>query len=626
MPSLPSNTLIPPADAPKPEPRKATPEQVQAAKRVLAQHLREQIIAGNEPALWEYIALQWPAAVLDEFQKDIIRSGMLGGVKRIAIKGCTSPGKGFAVSLLANIWFDVHPECKVILTSSNIEHAEKVIFGEVVSLRRRMLYSIEAKVMTRQIKGLDKEGNLDSKHYLITANPKTGEGFSGQHGPKTLFVFDESSAVPDHLYENAMQQAVLIVALSNPRVRSGWFFDLFKPAGEDKIDETQTVMTTTGPTRLITVGGPDCRNVREKRLKEPFAPPGGIIIKNQKFEEGQRIPHELFLEVKTVVPNQMDYAAYIATMSNADPMWRDVFGLGKFPKEDADSQLFLPSWFPRHHGAWNDQIPVEAFGLDLAATARDGDETVLAAGGSAGCRCLHPWKKGDTTKTVSEVLRVSADDYGIDLTEGRHPVAIDMTGIGKAVHDMLAEKGVLCVPVWGNGSPQVNRELYDNRRAEVYGELSSRMDPEKCPETPWPIPLDRMLEQELCAHDKIPKLRGFGVTPKSRFKGMTYQGHTVQEKIGRSPDRSDSVAYLYAAVRSLDSGVGAATLDRPLILLTEAERIEADAAEAAKRQAEAPKSHWETVSDEHSALIGGFSDEIEREYGELSQVPYPDFL
>jgi hypothetical protein len=107
---------------------------------------------------------------------------------------------------------------------------------------------------------------------------------------------------------------------------------------------------------------------------------------------------------------------------------------------------------------------------------------------------------------------------------------------------------------------------------------------------------------------------------------MVYQGHTVQEKIGRSPDRSDSLAYLYAAARSLDSGVGAATLDRPLMLLTEQERIEADAAEAERKLASPPPTKWDLLEKEYPALIGSFSDEIEREFGPAGEIPYPDFL
>src|SRR5690606_2895952 len=123
----------------------------------------------------------------------------------------------------------------------------------------------------------------NGKHYITIANPESGEGFSGQHGPATLFVFDEASIVRDLLYENAKKQARHIVALSNPRTLGGWFRNAFPL---DDPDKTQTINTPFGRRRLVTVGGKDCINVKQKRLEKPIGPLGGIDIRGRHFEMG----------------------------------------------------------------------------------------------------------------------------------------------------------------------------------------------------------------------------------------------------------------------------------------------------------------------------------------------------
>src|SRR5689334_16873921 len=107
------------------------PERQKLVRDARIECLREDIRAGNETALWEYVGLQWPDAILDEFQRDIIRSALIDRVRIIGIKGCTGPGKGFAVATLANIIFDCWEQTKILVTSSDISQAVTVMFGEI---------------------------------------------------------------------------------------------------------------------------------------------------------------------------------------------------------------------------------------------------------------------------------------------------------------------------------------------------------------------------------------------------------------------------------------------------------------------------------------------------------------
>lgn len=531
---------------------------------------------------FEYVHLQWPELRIredereffdgelriDRFQADIIANAFQPDVTELFIKGCTKPGKGFAVALVANVWFDVFPESRVILSSERIEHAQNVLFAEIASLRRGMQCPGAAKIRVR--------GLGDSpKHYITIANPQTGEGFSGQHGPRTLFIFDEASAVPEEFYENAKKQARLIIALSNPRTVSGWFRRAF-PA--DSPDETQSILTSFGKRRCVTVGGRDCLNVRHRRLEKPFAPAGGIEILGVQFEQGRRIPESMHPAIRPIIPNQLDYARYRDIVSHPDKHHAAVYGEGRFPTEDEQLQLIPASWIRRHEEAWqhaHDAIAVNAFGLDVAAS-HFRDETVLAAGGANGLRGLHTYQHADTMQTVAWVLATVRELYGIDLCEGDAPVAVDMDGLGKGVGDRLAEQGVQILEMRGGKPADFEPTTYANKRAENFGELARRLDPSgPWSAEPWPLVPDSMLREELIALERVYASDGvrFRITPKDRPPGGTFKGETLREKLGRSPDRADAVAYLFAAVRSFQED-GPLEILRPLLLVTPEELAE----------------------------------------------------
>src|SRR5690606_13641555 len=143
-----------------------------------------------------------------------------------------------------------------------------VLFAEIAVLRKKMRTPMGGELRSA--------GLADTpKHYLAIANPKTGEGFSGQHGPRTMFIFDEPSAVSEELYENDRKQAQMIIAHAITRSPGGWFRRAFPL---DAPDENRAVATSFGNGRCITVGGSICANVRRQRLEKPIAPAGGITI------------------------------------------------------------------------------------------------------------------------------------------------------------------------------------------------------------------------------------------------------------------------------------------------------------------------------------------------------------
>lgn len=487
-----------------------------------------------------------PVLRIDYWQRIILAALFDVTVFEVFIKGCTGAGKGASASLALLLWYYVNPQdARITITSRDASHAERNLFGDVVKWYRQMIVPPAGRQLGTSI--TDHE-----RHYIKILNPDprsqtAGESFSGAHG--SMYVFDEASASPEIFYENCIKNARKVMALSNPRTLFGFFRNGFKGLPDE--DKTGIVYGSIGQRLCITIGGMDCMNVRYGRLKQPVAPKGGITIGPYSYKEGDRIRGPAAKEVRELIHNQIDLALYYANKSKPDPNDVAVFADGKFPREDPNKQVILPSWLERHIKAWTpDYAEPVAFGFDIARSL-EGDETVLACGSDKGICRIESWQFADTVYHTNQCLLI-ADRLGVDLRRGRNPVCVDMDGLGAGVGDMLRNMGVWVIEYRGNASAETDRRQYANLRAEAYALLAKRFSPmERWKDEPWAIPNDETMIRGLIAVEKVygaDPLR-FHITPKSSRPGQNII--TVKSKLeGKSPDRADSVVYLFHAVRT----------------------------------------------------------------------------
>jgi len=474
----------------------------------------------------ELIALMWPHLILepeeaellgrsvriDDFQMNLISCIVGLQHAEVAIKGAASAGKGCAISIGVVLFYYLYHDALVVMTSASFDHVRKVIWAEVKRWLADSVVEVDGKVLKEMVDG-------GPKRYIKLANPDSDEAFAGHHSEHVLFVFDEATAVSDDRYQLAKTQAHCIVAAANPRTLSGWFRSLYPNVNTDV---TQDIDTPMGARRVITVSGADCANVRLER---------------------------------NIIGGQIDKKRYNGLLQQDDQRWVDVFAHGKFPKEDEEKQIILASWLDRHTEAWHEELPVQAIGLDVAASKK-GDETVLAVGGEAGVAHIHTVRRSDTMETVGWVMSLVGDLYSIDLSLGQTPVCVDVDGLGKGVGDRLKELGVWVVPHVGNSPSKEDPRRYQNFRAETYGELARRLDPTGAwGEDTFALPSDHKLLEELVAPEKIIASDGvrFRITPKDVHSGRKNNVLSLRDKLGRSPDRSDAVAYMYVAVRQINN-------------------------------------------------------------------------
>lgn len=528
--------------------------------------LKKLIDAARKGNVRAYVEFQWPALQLDMWQWDILESLFDPTIRRVFVKGNTGCGKGAAAGIACCMYFHIWDDAKIVITRDSMKMAEKIAFGEVDKWWREMKVKPPG---TLRVSGV-----YDNKQHSITlANPLLIEGFRGAHSPHVLFWFDEATAANlEDKYKLANTQAKKFLALSNPSTLSGAFRDAFPVLEPDK---TQTILDQYGKTRCITVSGWECTNVIEKCLEQPVAPLGGIEIEGTFYPHGTAIQEQHFQQRQPIIPGQTCYDEFMSLLNDSDPLVRNVYALGKFPDQDPEKQVILPDWLlapARFWCRWNQLwlrasegrhtwalsllekiLPVEALGLDVAAS-RYGDTSVLAIGGRYGIRAIHECQFSDTQQTMSWVLE-TALSYGIDLKQGRVPIAIDWGGgYGNAVGDPLKKLNVHVIEIYGNASSDIDSQKYANKRAELYGEAGRRLDPAgDFRMIPFALPDNDRLKAELVAPAKIYAGHDgekYYITPKGR-RGAdeNFMGKTLREMLGRSPDRADAVVYCLCALR-----------------------------------------------------------------------------
>lgn len=516
------------------------------------------------------IALQWPKLVIDDpnearyfqghmhdplnpclridwWQRMIALAFFDDSIREIYIKGCTGAGKGGIVAMCCNLLYDVYDVLRLHFTGPKFEHTLTGIFGETMDWRNDMRFPAPSSNASTQI-------SSSGRHYIKIQNPQKGQGgetFSGTHSRDargTFYIFDEATSAEDTWIENAEKNAYKIVCLANPRTVMGGFRNAFKPLGE-KENANGVCMGKLGKRLCVTIGGEDCANVKHGRIKTPIAPPSGITIGGRQYQPGDRIEKDDFERVKPLIPGQMDLTQFQAACSAKEPWKVRCFAHGMFPDEDPDAQIILSSWLPRHCAHWEQaargsDVPCNAFGLDIARSLA-GDCSSLAAGSSAGCVSVESFQYATYPEIAKHVLTRAQDGYGIDLTAGNTPVCIDYGGgYGAGVGDWLSEAGVWVIPSVPAGRAEVLPEVYQNIRTEMYALLGRRLDPsDQWRDEPFAIPDDPELHEDL-----VHAVR-YWTPDHTRYRLVSKE--EVIAALGRSPDKGDSLALLFMAVRYL---------------------------------------------------------------------------
>lgn len=518
---------------------------------------------------------------LEEWGWDLLNSALHPANARVWAKGNTGCGKNFYTSLIIICYYLIWDDAKIFITRDNYEQAVIKTFAEVKKWLDRAQVRVPGS--PRNDRFSDSE-----QHFMQVTNPKTNEAFRGGHSEEghVLFVIDEASSIPQSRYDMADTQAHMIVSIFNPTNGTGPTRKAY-PKG-DRADINHTKAGPFGGERLLTIGANNCCNVRNKRLKRPIVPKGGMLIDGEEYAEGQHLDRETFLKVKGVVPGQTCYDEFMALTQNADPQFVRAMAYGKFPLENVERQVIAESWIAacveqykrfqklrrratasQHPGEWKWDTevrhsqaalhllelayPIRTVGIDVAGSEK-GDESVLVFGSKHGAREIFK-QRIPSVPGVADWAEECCGTLGIEpdsLVYG-----VDSDGLGKGLADTLKARGYTVVYCYGSSTENVDTRRFTNARVSRVCTFGERINPKgPCHDQPvFLLPDDELLHEELLVYEKIPTSGGVkvSVTPK-RGKAITFKDgddtilvEPVTKQIGRSPDTSDALFYMYDA-------------------------------------------------------------------------------
>ena len=228
-------------------------------------------------------------------------------------------------------------------------------------------------------------------------------------------------------------------------------------------------------------------------------------------------------------------SGYIATLQALPEPLRSQMLFGDFHagQDDDPWQVIPTAWIQIAQARWQPNPPsyIDALGVDVARGGSD--KTVLTPrhGNWFGVQKCYA---GSTTPDGNSVVAAIAE-----ATVPYRPfINVDVIGVGASVYDTGRDKGLKICPMNGSNT-SINRDMtgelgFINKRAEWYWVLREALDPLTGQELS--LPPDRELLADLTAPRWKLVQRGIQVESKEDIK----------KRIGRSPDKGDSLVYAFA--------------------------------------------------------------------------------
>lgn len=491
----------------------------------------------------EFAKLCWPHVTFYKQQKEIIYS-VRDNDETFAVAG-NMLGKDFVAAFIVLWYFVSRQPCRILTTSVKDTHLD-ILWGEIGWFIRESKYPLEAKhgglliINHHHIRKMYKGERCPlSKVIGQVASDITAESMQGYHIkqtgdgiPRTMFVADEASSLPDSYYTMADTWANRKFVFGNPWECQNFFKHAVKgrPGTRDKGGDIRAPNNEHFWRKVIKITADDSPNVRYGKAQVKLGKKPEILI-----------------------PGVKPYEEYMRNRDRWDEV-RQCICLDAEFWEGPDELMFPPIWL---NGAEKLAKGLtrprrgEAMGVD---PAEGSDRTAWAITDFRGLIHLESKKTPDTSKIPGITLAL-AREYRVPMEK----IFFDRGGGGKQHADKLREQGhkvqtvafgESVMPARKHGlTPLAQRNLadevryaYKNRRAQMYGILRELINPDR--EGPgFAIPaeyveLRRQLAPIPLRWDQEGRMM---LLPKNRV-GKTSIVETLTELIGCSPDEADALA------------------------------------------------------------------------------------
>ncbi|MCM1964850.1 hypothetical protein [Streptomyces sp. G1] len=477
--------------------------------------LERQLHAGArymyDPAGWAQDVIVWgEGQAVTPYQDDILTA--LARHRRVAARGPHGLGKTGLASW-AVLWFATTREAagidwKVLTTASAWRHLAVYLWPEIHKWARRIRWEVLGREpfsdMT-ELLALNLK-LVDGAASAVASNK--AELIEGAHADSLFYLVDEAKIVPDGTWD-AIEGA-------------------FSGGRTDGLPEAFAL--------AISTPGPPAGRFYEIHRRAP-----GL--------EDWHTRHVTLDEAVNAGRISPDWAEQRARQWGADSAMFANRVLGEFHASDEDSVIPL-AWVEAAIERWHTWdaagrlVPEggrQILGVDVARSG--GDSTVIAYRHGPCITSLEPHDREDTMQTTARVQGALTDREGA-------VAVVDSVGVGGGVVDRLRELRVPVLPYTGAAKTKMRTRDgefgFTNVRSAAYWNLRELLDPAFGAELL--LPPDDLLVSDLTTPTWDVTT---GTPPKIKLETKV----DVTARLGRSPDRGDSIAMAFFVEHLADSRV-----------------------------------------------------------------------
>ena len=460
---------------------------------------------------WNKFAREVLRVRLDRQQKECLE--LVQVEKRVSIRSGNARGKDYLAAVASLCFLLLNRPSKVINTAPSGRQVTSIMMAEISKIYGNAAMDLGGEVQTNLIKF---PGEPDWFLLGFKAGDKKHEVWQGFHSPNVMVVITEASGVDDFVFEgleSILQGNAKLLLIYNPTRLSGEAYR--------------------------SIASPAYKSVRLSCLNAPNVKAKKIIIPGQVDYAWIKYLIEEKHWAREIDEGEFDETRNTFYFAGKPYTPNDLFRvkvLGQPPLESSD--VLIPyAWcaasIERHHSITEagDTEPADplTIGVDVAGEGRD--NTVFCHRYNGFVRELEVFSRSDHMQTVGRLVE------RLDGEDAR--AMVDTIGEGAGVHSRAVE---LHLPSQSAKFSESAKGLTDysghrtfaNMRAYCYWAIRDALNPEY--ETNLAIPDDDELIEELHEiHWEVKSNGDIAIEPKDKIK----------ERLGRSPDKADSLALSY---------------------------------------------------------------------------------
>lgn len=434
---------------------------------------------------------------------------------------CASHGVGKTfLAACATLWMAFcFPDSIVLTTAPTQTQVENLLWRTI-----RAINNIDSDIFIgKKAPGYE----INKKWFGLGRTPSSGDAFQGFHAPHQLIIIDEAVGVPQYVWEaihGMDNDSTRILAICNPTDTTSYAYQEY----------------ISGQYETIHISGMEHPNVTNWFSGKPGVYPGAIqgehwfnLFKKWSDKVEERFKRDSDVECP---PGSGEYyrpgALALARL------------LGKWPLESGDSffsELHVERLFGQEfvykddklknaHSvyAWDQDLQI---GVDIARGGQDFScLSIRYKGTIINHYRVNGYDSVNLANFIIEIVKDLSEFY--EIYEYDIAIAIDVTGLGVGVFDILAGQGYNVAEINFSGKP-FDPDKYVNIRTELYGLFADRCKNNE-------IKLAPELVEEYGHLVKL-QLMGAVYTYNKTGKFILRPKDTIRKEIGMSPDDTDAM-------------------------------------------------------------------------------------